>query len=102
VVRFQSALLRGKVNEGTLGDFSTKILLLKTMDMLEAGLGSNNVHDFIDNLALMDDKMKENQRGMIPECVAWRKSERRDPGGDFGNDSAPENNGCAGSWSRLK
>jgi hypothetical protein len=53
-------------------------------------------------LALKDDQIKENVRGMIPECGASKKSERKDLGGDFGNDSPPENNGCAGSWPRLK
>jgi hypothetical protein len=66
------------------------------------GLGSNNVHDFLDKLALMDDKMKENMRGMIPEFVASRNCEVRDPWGFFDEDSAPENNGYVGSWSRFK
>ena len=37
-----------------------------------------------------------------PSSVDSRNSEQRDPGGDFGNGSAPENNGFAGRWSGLE
>jgi hypothetical protein len=43
------------------------ILLLKTMDELHAGLGWSNVHDFLENVALMDTNIKEELSVLIPK-----------------------------------
>jgi hypothetical protein len=47
------------VNEGTRGEISAMILLLNSMDELNAGLGWRNVHDFLEKLALVDKKIKK-------------------------------------------
>ena len=47
----RTALFRGIVNEGALGEISAMILLLKSMDVLEAGWGWGEVHEFIEKLA---------------------------------------------------
>ena len=63
----RTALIRGIVNEGSLGEISTMMLLLESMDDLKAGLGWSNVYDFLENLALKNKKIKEDMRLMIPK-----------------------------------
>jgi hypothetical protein len=63
----RSALIRGLVNEGTLGEISAMILLLNSMDELNAGLGWSNVHDFLEKLALVDNKIKKELGKLIPK-----------------------------------
>jgi hypothetical protein len=63
----KTALVRGIVNEGTSSEISAMILLLKTMDELHAGLGWSNVHDFLENVALMDTNIKEELSVLVPK-----------------------------------
>jgi hypothetical protein len=63
----RTALIRGIVNEWSLGEISAMMLLLKSMDDLKAGLGWGNVYDFLENLALKNKKIKEDMRLMIPK-----------------------------------
>jgi hypothetical protein len=55
----RTALIRGIVNEGTLGEISAMILLLKSMDKLNAGLGWSNVRDFLRNLVKVKQNIEE-------------------------------------------
>jgi hypothetical protein len=41
--RIRAVLIRGIVNKGTLGEISAMVLLLKTTDLLDAGLGWSEV-----------------------------------------------------------
>jgi hypothetical protein len=53
----RTALIRGVVNEGTLGEISAMILLLNSMDELNVGLGWSTVHEFLKKLAMLDDEI---------------------------------------------
>ena len=46
----RTSLLRGIVNEGTLGEISAMVLLLKSMDVLNAGLSCKTVSAFLKQL----------------------------------------------------
>jgi hypothetical protein len=64
----RTALIRGLVNEGTLGEISAMILLLKSMDeLMDAGLGWRSVQAFLENLALVKKNKIKEVRGMIPK-----------------------------------
>jgi hypothetical protein len=55
----RTALIRGIVNEGTLGEISAMILLLKSMDKLNACLGWSKVRDFLRNLVKVKQNIEE-------------------------------------------
>jgi hypothetical protein len=63
----RSALIRGIVNEGTLGEITAMILLLKSMDELDAGLAWSNVHDFLEKLVSMEKSIQEELVELIPK-----------------------------------
>jgi hypothetical protein len=72
----RAALLRGIVNEGTLGEISAMILLLKSMDELKAGLGWRKVHHFIKQLVVME-KTSEKEEIMEKEICAMIPNESK-------------------------
>jgi hypothetical protein len=63
----RTALIRGIVKEGAMGEISAMILLLKSMDELNAGLGWGYVQFFLENLALVNNDIKEELGGLIPK-----------------------------------
>jgi hypothetical protein len=63
----RTALIRGIVSEGTLGEISAMILLLKSMDELNADLGWSYVHDFLGKLVVVTNDIKEELGGLIPK-----------------------------------
>ena len=64
---FRAALLRGVVNEGTLGEISAMILMLKSMDVLNAGLSWKSVRVFLKQLAEVNKDIKKQIRAMYPK-----------------------------------
>jgi hypothetical protein len=60
-------LIRGIVNEGTLGEISAMILLLKSVDELNADLAWSSVYDFVEKLGLVSENIKEELGVLIPK-----------------------------------
>jgi hypothetical protein len=63
----RTALIRGIVSEGTLGEISAMILLLKSMDELDVGLEWSSVLDFLGKLVVVNKDFKEELGGLIPK-----------------------------------
>jgi hypothetical protein len=65
-VRYDPNCVDSRNREGR--EIAAMILLLKSMDELDAGFGWRNVHDFLANLSLMNKSIKEELDVLIPKA----------------------------------